>query len=107
MQDENEGALKMLELGNDPPHDIVDHALPRNLFMANLWIGSGDHFYCTYASRGEGGFAKSLCSTMGLLVTVMSFCIMEGGGGPKKAGILCASYTMWMVTGNKGNGVLG
>ena len=84
MQDETEGALRMLELGNNPPHDIVDHALPRNLFMANLWIGSGGPFLLYVCKQGEGEFANSLCSTMGLLVTVTSFCIMEGEGGPKK-----------------------
>ena len=53
MQDKFEGTLRALELGNDPPHDI-DHPLPKNLFMASLWIGSGDNPYnCTYASRGD------------------------------------------------------
>ena len=39
-QEETEGSVRALELGNDPPHDI-DHPLPQNLFMASLWIGSG------------------------------------------------------------------
>ena len=46
-----------------------------------------EHPFSTYAHRGGGGLAKSVRSTMSLLVTVTSFCV-RGGRGLKKAEIL-------------------
>ena len=44
---------------------------------------------------GEGGLAKSVRSTMSLLVTVTSFCVREGGGGQKRPKF-CVR-TKWML----------
>ena len=79
MQDETEGALRMLELGNDPPHDIVDHALPRNLFMTNLWIGSGGPFLLYICKQGGGGICQKLMQYYGFISN--SDVILHNGGG--------------------------
>ena len=79
MQDETEGALRMLELGNDPPHDIVDHALPQNLFMANLWIRSGGPFLLYICKQGGGGICQKLMQYYGFIIN--SDVILHNGGG--------------------------
>ena len=96
MQDETEGALRMLELGNDPPHDILDHPLPRNLFMASLWIGSGGPFLLYVCKQGGGGICQKLMQYYGF-ISNNDIILHNGRGRGKKAGILCKSYTMWMV----------